>query len=87
MKWRIVINMRLLGRHHEALRVATVKCLKQCGITPVKSGSYSYEGQPVIPTEAAKQLKAVIDLLANPSASHYRGELDSLLLYIDRVKN
>ena len=79
--------MRLLGRHHEALRVATVKCLKQCGITPVKSGSYSNEGQAVTSTEAAKQLKAVLDLIANPSASQYRGELDSLLIYIDRVKN
>jgi hypothetical protein len=79
--------MRLLKHRHEALRVATVRCLKQCGIKPVKSGSYSYECPAVTPTEAASQLKAVLDLLANPRASQYRGELDSLLIYIDRAKD
>jgi len=87
MKWRIVINMRLLGHRHEALRVATVKCLKQCGIKPIKTGSYSYEGPAVAPTDAAKQLKAVLDLIADPKGSLYRGELDSLMIYIDRAKD
>ncbi len=81
MKWRVISNMRILGRRHERLRMAIMKHLKQCNINTVKKdSSYSCEGLAVAPSEAAEQLKAVITDLAN------HRELDYVMIYIDRAK-
>jgi hypothetical protein len=81
MKWRIIINMRILGTGHERLRMRIMKRLKQCGINTVKKdSSYSCEGRSVSPAEAAEQLKAIITDLA----AHH--ELDYVMIYIDRAR-
>ena len=81
MKWRVIVNMRILGRKHEQLRMAIMKRLKQCGINTVKKdSSFSCEGPAVAPAEAAEQLKAVITDLA----AHQ--ELDYVMIYIDRAR-
>jgi len=87
MKWRIIINMSLTGRRTTALRNAIGKCFKQCGITPIKQNSHSWEGTAVSPKLAAEQLNKVFAYLTNPKANNYRGELDILSIYIDRAKN
>ncbi len=81
MKWRVIINLRILGTRHEPLRKAIMKRLKQCGINPVKNdSSYSCEGLAIEPAEAAEQLKAVITDLAK------HRELDYVMIYIDLAK-
>lgn len=87
MKWRVIINMSLAQDRDSALGNAIKKCFKQCGITPAKHNSHSWEGAVVTSTEAAEQLKQVLGYLADPKASNYSGELDSMLVYIDRAKD
>ncbi|MDR3490716.1 MAG: hypothetical protein P4M12_01575 [Gammaproteobacteria bacterium] len=50
---------------------------------PVKNGSNSYEGKSITPSEASKQLTVLINKLAKPNGK--KGELDSILIYIDRA--
>lgn len=87
MKWRTIINMSLTGHRHSALGNAVEGCLKDCHITATTRHSASWEGTPVTPTEAVKQLKTVFDYRADPCASGYRGELHHLLIYIDRARS
>lgn len=87
MKWRIIIHMKLAksGRGGSALNNAIKKCFAKCGIRLSKDSS-SWEGPPLTPSEAADQMKAVLDLLADPKKNNYGAELDYMLISIDRVK-
>ncbi len=87
MKWRIIVNMSLTGRGSSALRNAVKKCLRDCHVTATKHNSRSWEGTAVNPVKAAEQLKKIFDYLAAPGTSNYRGQIDHLLIYIDRAKN
>jgi len=87
MKWRIIINMSLAGDRGSVLGNEIKKCLKQCGIMPIKHNSHSWEGGAVSPVEAAKQLTTVIGCLADHSEKNGRSQLDNMLIYIDRAKN